>query len=1741
EYLAAGLAELEAKLIEIRHMLHASLIENVNEQLKEMGLAMVESQKHENGREERIAKLSSQEVALELEVDTLKGEHNTAKKEVDELPDSATLKELEKGKNVLEKKKRLLLSMIKYSEEIIQVVTGTELLDNDTVLKNKMLDLLNAGQGSDKEMLPAMIELLENELASLATDLKNKKRDIESTKKRLEPYIATRDKSNAKRVKQHIILRKAHYRLGWEQDPESKINKTIAMLSDYVGDKNACISPGYRYTKALSKYLLARNSIAASIVGVYLIGCMVFWPIAIILAPIMFYCLWPPAHKLAYTFFGTREKPGHKTLNYAELKEYFRQYHLENEENVKQEKYRMLFELTTINDDHEGLKDTIKFMEKNLQEMGAFLKEYGDHCQIIYSYNSGTFKMPVEDEIKALEEFQKKAKKVGVDFIFLHVSQKGFGKKVGDMMALEQFLTQGYTSVKEQGLYTEKLKFESSREEGANIIDYAFGDFQSALSINPDQAAKGLTEALVLSARESAKKDGKIFTEEQVREITESVNDMKPEMIIEKAITSGVDLNLNEAAQPELAMVMDNKNFVYPGEIEKALRLMLHPANRHVNMLSPNILLENPEELTPLGSIGDKLDSPLFNVLKQARVVNINDEMAARLPMVNYASAFFGKGMKRIKEHNRLFEYELLNVDYLLSHDWQESVFTYCEMAVGAGNFKINTKRAITSAGKKELWLKCRTGPAKEIYKLVCQDGGKYILSRYTQGVWAEEREFSVDETKSTEEQDEEVYQVVASLLKNDFNVGERDLLSFQGGLVRDIRWIRGDLQMLDTFEPYKKNLFPAAQLHLTQLQRRIYADLMFAAYLFITILPGLVIGLLPLTIAGFLIPADIIYIPPYTLVPWIMGGVFFIIMAGIIGVDKYWAPFKLQLQEAGNAIQAKSTKELYFSLFLPKLIVRVIWKGTVDVFITTNIFLMRLVIANILIYQAKKAHNKRMPFDWGDFSNTTIVMKEIYESWPSLSENLKFFKWVWINGIVLVLLLITLTITGATGPSYYRLFIFGPLMSFLLGPLIAAWSGKARVVDGKEKDRLKRIRSWLEEIKTKLSPAQPKPKRDEASSRQGVRSWSFLPAIPLGALFFQSPLVFLIPLLLGIAAGIIICLDTYSDLKELIQEIKESISQKSMTLKSWDIFIVSSVSWFLALMATWMTSGDFTANSWLFGFFNFSFLLGLVLGVVLYTQKRFWQSKTEEFTANKELAAKRKLAKQACEEKNLEVLMELLGDYSIQDYVAKLLAPIGETSRTELIHLLKNYERVNKLSGRAQIIGVAKALRNMNWKPANQSEEAYLLIAEELAKKDKIREKQDWQSLIELGPQAWEPLQELLDQLEPTVWEDWEGNDGYTQQREDPNPEYIRVRAAIAKIHSTDSGNLKRNWEDRDKNLKKRDVSQKTVDSAVKLAIDNGEAVGINIKPEELRDLSPAGMAKLFEGNNNDGATRLTSVFQYSSDDARIKARDKLAQYLARSPDSENELKSALEMIFTNIKDSSLTQTSRLVILLSENDIFSQGQVLAHSGKKSIYIHINVLQAAQDLGMNEIIKTIFEHEDRDLARGYHADDIPDKDFVQVREIWEKVREVQAIRELADEYGLLEAPILPMKGGDISYWADQKLPESELRIKFHARQIIIQIAVETGYSLPTQGDLSYWAEKLEMVFNLESSKAQMINEIREEFKQGSRDAIEVSEAVSMASRVGFGDLRREYSCLGSLLGTGLFLAIAVTIIYAKAA
>jgi hypothetical protein len=571
------------------------------------------------------------------------------------------------------------------------------------------------------------------------------------------------------------------------------------------------------------------------------------------------------------------------------------------------------------------------------------------------------------------------------------------------------------------------------------------------------------------------------------------------------------------------------------------------------------------------------------------------------------------------------------------------------------------------------------------------------------------------------------------------------------------------------------------------------------------------------------------------------------------------------------------------------------------------------------------------------------------------------------------------------------------------------------------KKGRLKSMLSGLaQQIKDRFGLGKPKLQRAGTSCSYIVMPLLFLPAIPLISYFSQYPLDSIIILAFGIAAGIIICWTTYTTLPELISKIMESIRQKDMTFYNVDttyIFLISSLGWFLALMLTGIISGaisgeirrptgeDSIASPLGFVLVGLNYFLGVVLGMMLYTQEKFWQSKKEEFFKNRELAAKRKLAKQACEEKNLEVLIELLGDYfNMQDYVVKLLVRISEASRAELIRILKDYARIEDDSaGRYQIVGAAKALRQMDGVPADQTQEAYLLIAEELAKKDKIGEDQDWQSLVKLGQPALDPLRELLQELPEEVMVTMADYDDFGSTLvASENDEYSNVLSAIIKIRSTDSDDLKQDQEGGDKNLKKRKISQEATDSAVRLAIENGEAMGINIKTQELRDLSPAGIAKLFEDNNNDMATRLTSVFKYSSDDARIKARDKLAQYLARSPDSENELKSALEMISTNIKESSLLKTSRLVILLSENDIFSQGQVLAHSGKKSIYIHINALHAARNLGMNEIIKTILEHEDRDLARGYHADDISDKDFARVRELWEAVILTASEAQLAD-------------------------------------------------------------------------------------------------------------------------------------------
>ncbi|MHA1290157.1 MAG: glycosyltransferase, partial [Candidatus Thorarchaeota archaeon] len=61
-------------------------------------------------------------------------------------------------------------------------------------------------------------------------------------------------------------------------------------------------------------------------------------------------------------------------------------------------------------------------------------------------------------------------------------------------------------------------------------------------------------------------------------------------------------------------------------------------------------------------------------------------------------------------------------------------------------------------------------------------------------------------------------------------------------------------------------------------------------------------------------------------------------------------------------------------------------------------------------------------------------------------------------------------------------------------------------------------------------------------------------------------------------------------------------------------------------------------------------------------------------------------------------------------------------------------------------------------------------------------------------------------------------------------------------------------------------------------------------------------------------------------------------------------------------------------------------------SGTNSIYLHINTLSAvAGSCRLQSALQAILEHEDRDLVRGYHEDDIQDADFARIKQLWDVV------------------------------------------------------------------------------------------------------------------------------------------------------
>ncbi|MFW6172304.1 MAG: hypothetical protein ACOC5T_00970 [Elusimicrobiota bacterium] len=188
-------------------------------------------------------------------------------------------------------------------------------------------------------------------------------------------------------------------------------------------------------------------------------------------------------------------------------------------------------------------------------------------------------------------------------------------------------------------------------------------------------------------------------------------------------------------------------------------------------------------------------------------------------------------------------------------------------------------------------------------------------------------------------------------------------------------------------------------------------------------------------------------------------------------------------------------------------------------------------------------------------------------------------------------------------------------------------------------------------------------------------------------------------------------------------------------------------------------------------------------------------------------------------------------------------------------------------------------------------------------------------------------------------------------------------------------------------KDLKRRTVFQYEVDNAIRNAIENGKAV--SFKFNEIDDIY-----KLFDNKLRRIADKLTSGLRYESKKIKKSRKENFKIYL-NDQEKRIQMKQAVRLVYKAIENSSQDKLKnrRIVILLTDDDVFSTGGALAHAGAdmNSIYLHINLLNQVNSEKEQIALREILEHEDRDIHRGFHMDDILINDWLEIKRLWQKM------------------------------------------------------------------------------------------------------------------------------------------------------
>lgn len=667
----------------------------------------------------------------------------------------------------------------------------------------------------------------------------------------------------------------------------------------------------------------------------------------------------PIANKFAVLFMSLFIKnQGLKRLTAAELKKVIADKISKN--NIPQ--YCCAIDLPIFSGTIDELDTTAHYIKKSTDNLYNTLNYY-DKLGILFQVTSNTGdEVIVDKEVEMIKGLQKEIDgKYGpgkIYLIYLH-RKSCVAKKVGNIIAAHLFKHHGVTS---SDIYLDSDKFMLWMDEGP-LFDRIYGNIASSLCVKKTNA------------------------------FPEQYNNKKLTAMVLRGERIPVDGSI------EFSFFVDNKNEIKTAGLENALATLLHSENDNVVILQPQISIEDPV------SEGQKVTSIFLRLLRIARGVHNNKYLNVLHSIYHNMSAYYGKGMVRIKNYDYMVTNEVLNLKYVDSHDWQESVFNNTVFSADGDNKvvidHINEDTAnVIIENKEEINIyKFNFKGSKCV--VIDEDGNKRELNLITGS------------------REEKVRQVL-SYLESRVEVSERELITTIGNYTRELRWLKGDLQMLNTFLSYAMFIPPYHRYHLENICRRLTSELALFAWVFVTFF---VLAVLP---TGIQLGQEALYL---------LTLYFAVTAFGFSGIDLFVFPV---IYEVERSLRVKS-KSFYnfqepsakrvFGTFLQGL-----WQFPLYLLIAWPRNMLGISSSvRILLAGIDQSVN------WGGQSNAAISSEEINGKGMPLAKFINFYRGSFIAGSVLLVALIALSANGIVFSSALLPLNMGLIItSLLLGPLVS-------------------------------------------------------------------------------------------------------------------------------------------------------------------------------------------------------------------------------------------------------------------------------------------------------------------------------------------------------------------------------------------------------------------------------------------------------------------------------------------------------------------------------------------------------------------------------------------------------------------------------------------------------------------------------------------------------------------------------